>query len=117
MLLDDECHPLVVDLGAVRPVGASADGHAGTAGYAAPELLDHVVSPSLDLFGLGALLYAALVGEPPPGPGADPAAARGDLPSWVADLVRDLLSPSPGSRPAGAALTGLFGAEAVPSRP
>ncbi|MEV6632038.1 hypothetical protein AB0M54_14935 [Actinoplanes sp. NPDC051470] len=85
-------------------------------GYRAPETIrDGVLDERADRYGLGAILHLALAGSPPfparPGePEGDhllrvlteppPPIERDDLPSWLADLVRDLLEKDPERRPA-----------------
>jgi len=61
----------VLDFGVAAVLGSTrnTDGQPrfGTAGYIAPERLTRAVpdAPAVDVYGLGALLYAALVGQPP----------------------------------------------------
>jgi len=89
----------------------------GTAEYLAPEqALGGRVDGRADLYALGCVLYALLVGQPP-FRGATPVAtmmmhandpvpdlreARPDTPSWLVGLIDGLLAKSPEDRPAGA---------------
>jgi serine/threonine protein kinase len=55
----------------------------GTLGYAPPEqLADGEVGPRADIYGLGALLYALLVGESPLPPAMDPERLAKRLAEW-----------------------------------
>ncbi len=89
----------------------------GTAEYLAPEqALGGRVDGRADLYALGCVLYALLVGQPP-FRGATPVAtmmmhandpvpdvreSRPDAPAWLAGLITGLLAKSPEDRPAGA---------------
>ncbi len=90
----------------------------GTAEYLAPEqAMGGRVDGRADLYALGCVLYALLVGGPPfRGPTAvatmmmhandavpDVQEARPDTPNWLADLVSSLLAKDPEHRPSGAA--------------
>ena len=89
----------------------------GTAEYLAPEqALGVRVDGRADLYALGCVLYALLVGGPPfRGSSAvatmmmhanddvpDVREARPDTPDWLADLVTSLLAKDPEDRPVGA---------------
>jgi serine/threonine-protein kinase PknK len=98
----DDGRARLLDLGAAV-ARANASAVAITPGYAAPELLAGASpSPKTDLFGLGALAWAAAAGTPPP------RAARGlrELAPWLLpgleDLIVALLAEHPEDRPAGA---------------
>ncbi|GEM_PF-817686 len=101
---------------------------AGTPAYLAPEiLLGAPGTPESDVYGLGALLHAALTGSAPVavitwseateaherGLAAPPVAVPG-LPDDVRELCARCLSPSPGSRPTCAEAASLLAALAVP---
>ncbi|MEO6789796.1 MAG: serine/threonine-protein kinase [Ornithinibacter sp.] len=89
----------------------------GTAEYLAPEqALGGRVDGRADLYALGCVLYALLVGGPPfrgatavatmmmhaNDPVPDVREGRPDTPGWLADLVTSLLAKDPDGRPAGA---------------
>ncbi|MEM1229125.1 MAG: WD40 repeat domain-containing serine/threonine protein kinase [Pseudomonadota bacterium] len=72
VLLDASGTPLVADFGLARQLGLSMevanDEVSGTPSYMAPEqarLDDSRLSPATDVYGLGALLYECLTGQPP----------------------------------------------------
>ncbi len=70
ILLTDEGVPKVADFGIARRSASSPEDSGdlfGTPGYMAPEMIDlpWAVTHSADIFGLGATLYALLVGRPP----------------------------------------------------
>jgi hypothetical protein len=102
----DDGRARLLDLGAAVARARRGDGGAAVAitpGYAAPELLAGArPSAKSDLFGLGALAWAAATGSPPPRP------ARGlrGLAPWVLpgleDLIGSLLAEHPEDRPEGA---------------
>ena len=62
-------HPVLVDFGAARPIGAaSAAGSQATPGYGALEqfVADGSEGPWTDLYGVAALAYRMVTGAPPP---------------------------------------------------
>lgn len=75
ILLDEQGQPLVTDFGLARPIGAASDltqtGEiVGTVSYMSPEQAgaarsDQDLGPASDVYSLGAVLYALLVGHPP----------------------------------------------------
>jgi eukaryotic-like serine/threonine-protein kinase len=113
----------VTDFGiAVIDAELGAGGHlfAGTPGYMAPELARREPpSAAADLFSLGATLYTALVGTPPPS-GGDPAlefTAAGVRPPTHAterlgQALRALLDQDPQRRPSATAAARLLTAAA-----
>ncbi|MGI5183584.1 serine/threonine protein kinase [Dactylosporangium sp. CA-152071] len=92
--------------------------------YTAPETLrDSIRTEATDLYGLGALLYAALVGTPPfarrtgqpPGErilrvlkDPPPRVRRPDVPAALADVIGRLLAKDPADRPVAAAVVTLL---------
>jgi len=79
-------HPRLIDLASSRPFGPLRPARAllGTAGYASPELEAGCdITPTMDVFGLGAVLRDAVDAEGPLG-----------------DLVAELCQPDPARRPA-----------------
>ena len=73
--------PVIIDLGGARPIGFQHPGGSpgGSAGYASPEMERcEEVCTTMDVFGLGAVLYFALTGEDPFGHERQP------LEAWAA---------------------------------
>ena len=122
--------PLLVDFGLARDLEPeesqgqrlSRGGLLGTPGFWAPEQargeLD-AIGPRSDVWGLGALLYALLTGEPPGGqtlpevlaaldrPPPPPRTLRPELPRELDAVCRRALALDPGQRhPSAAALAG-----------
>jgi serine/threonine protein kinase len=106
--------PVVIDLGSARALGRSQplDGPPiGSPGYAAPELERGApIAESMDLYGIGTILYEALTGQAAFDPelNADdrPSPESLSLPATVppatAGLVRSLLEADPAKRPSSA---------------
>jgi hypothetical protein len=121
VLFSEDGRPLVADLGVARIAGEPCGDAFGTAGFAAPELLDGAVpGPTSDVYSLGALTWFCLTGEPPA-----PAAVREPLPEAapgtpdaVVEVVGRALSGDPTLRPTADQLaTTLFdAARATPVR-
>jgi DNA-binding NtrC family response regulator/tetratricopeptide (TPR) repeat protein len=92
--------PVLLDLGAASRWAAGEGPRVFTHAYAAPEVRAAGRSDArADLFGLGALAWAAAIGGPPP---SKLPALRGQAP-WVppriADIIEALLAPHPEDRP------------------
>jgi len=68
ILIDEQSRPCVTDFGLAkepRPDDEPTIDNLGTPGYMAPEQSAGAVTPQVDVYALGAILYAALVGRPP----------------------------------------------------
>jgi serine/threonine protein kinase len=105
--------PTLIDLGSARDLGRTqpAGKPIGSPGYAAPELeTGEPISASMDLYGIGTIVYEALTGMPAfdPDVAAEhrPDAASLALPADVPDsldvLSRSLLAADSAQRPASA---------------
>lgn len=113
--------------GTARP----SAGVVGTPGYVAPEEVvqgREALSCAVDVYGLGAVAYALLVGTPP-ARGDDLLATLGgalrpppapselgiDLPEALDSVVMDCLSPDPAARPEAAGIPGLLAGLPLPA--
>lgn len=125
--------PYVIDLASARRLGheqAAGAPPIGSAGYAAPELEDGLpITLKTDLYGVGAILFESLLGEP----AFDPDDAARDRPDPMIDAgarmppglratIGALLAPDPRDRPASAAvvwsmLTAAAGSDSDPAWP
>jgi len=136
-----ERHAIVADFGiahvvseALDPSLAQAGIRLGTPAYMAPEqIAGHELGPTCDIFSLGCVLFEMLAGRPP-WIGASPQAVlrrrhaepapplralRPDVPSWLSDVVSEMLAEEAPRRPASASeVIRLLsaGASAPPSR-
>lgn len=123
VILTDSGDAVVTDFGLARRIGDSdscADLIAGTAPWMAPEQVDPVfgpIGPLTDVYGLGALFYTMLTGQPPfsgsrvadvlarvarDSPTA-PTVVRPEIPDELANLCLTCLSRIPSARPGSAA--------------
>ncbi len=114
--------PTLLDLGAaVRWSRRSTDAaRAFTRGYAAPELLaGSAPSPRTDLYALGALVHAVVVGAPPTEAGLQLHRKARWVPAALAELVDTLVAAHPEDRPKDArdVLAGLSAACPAEQRP
>jgi serine/threonine-protein kinase len=118
-------HAIVADFGIARVVSHSLDANfaqagisLGTPAYMAPEQIAAAgdEGPLCDVFSLGCVLFEMLAGRPP-WIGATPSSVlarrhtesaatlrslRPDVPSWLGDVVRDMLADEPSRRPGSA---------------
>ena len=94
ILLDAMMHPLLSDFGLPGKLGDVSSP------YIAPEQVQGgVVDRRSDVYALGALLYATLVGvEPPAGVAASPRSSRPDLPADVEMVIFKAMAQNPGQR-------------------
>lgn len=110
VLVDREGRAFLVDLGSATIDGEGPAGFRGSPGFAAPEVVrGESPSPASDAYGIGALLYVALTGQPP-FVSSDPASlayiSQVSLPEppsagpeGLLTLIGALLSRSPAQRP------------------
>ncbi len=127
VLLSDHLRPHLGDFGIsmpVRPEATDRGAVAFTPSFGAPETFDRVVTdPTVDVYSLGATLWALLAGRTP---FVDPEGSNtmqdllgrarsgeapplpATVPSHLADLIGRAMSPQPADRPADA---GVFAAE------
>ena len=89
VLIDEDGVPHVADFGLARrmqrELAVTTDGVSGTPSYMAPEqALGGQVSPATDVWGLGAMLYELITGQPP---------FLGQTPQETLKLVRDGTPP------------------------
>ncbi len=100
---------ILCDLGVGRPTGG-APGRlslANAPAYTAPEVFEGYADRRSDVFGIGACVYEALTGRPPPmgyvhtrdGLGPSPKETRQDAPEDLVALVRECLARDAGKRP------------------
>ncbi len=100
-----EGRPVLVDFGSARPIGSLQPSGTliGSPGYAAPDLeAGAPLSPAMDLYGVGTVLYEALSGAPafePELPAADRLTPEPLDKSATAELTLQLLDPDPSRRP------------------
>lgn len=100
ILLDDQDQPYVADFGIARLLDADGAGGAtwtriGTPAYMAPEQIHgQRATAATDVFGLGAVLFEMLTGQPP---APDERVLR-PLPPALAGIVRRALSEEPAAR-------------------
>ncbi len=83
VILQAPDRPVLIDFGSARQAGDAAHAH-GSPGYAAPEIYKRRAraTPASDVYALGAVLYRALTGGPPP---AAPDRLHDDTIASVAD--------------------------------
>lgn len=68
LLADEEGRIHLIDFGLARRLAETSGEVGGTAPYMAPELIDSrwgEISPAVDIYGLGGVLYTLLAGRPP----------------------------------------------------
>ena len=114
VIVDSNGKPTLLDLGVATLKEEHIEGFQGTLGFVAPEQLrGETPSRHTDIYGLGAILYVALTGQPPfvvPDAAAltyvplvtlppPPSALRGEIPSALDHLVLSLLTRNPRRRP------------------
>jgi serine/threonine-protein kinase len=106
LLLDRAGHIHVTDFGFARSLSdGPSRGAGGTEGFMAPEQIDPTlgpISPRTDVYGLGAVLYALIVGQPPLSQ-TSPALLQPEVTVDVDALCQRCLAREPESRFASAA--------------
>jgi len=120
ILIDREMTAKIADFGVARPVSSSLTQHGSIMGsfdYMAPEVWEGLeLTPAVDLYSLGVILFEAVVGYLPfysdipaqimrkhlrETPEA-PLRLRPDTPQWLNDLILHLLEKNPANRPQSA---------------
>lgn len=101
VMLDENGKPYVGDFGFAQLLrsGPSERSVGGTIGYIAPEVLAGgvgAITAGVDVYGLGAILYASVTGAPP-GPDIERPRNR-DVPTWLRTVWRKCLSIRPSER-------------------
>ena len=107
----------LVDFGLAALAGRNAEGHRGTPGYTAPEVVaGGTPDAAADLYAFGATLFALGSGRPPfegadigttlrrqqAGPPSALALEEADVPQGWIRLILHLMAPAPAERPRGA---------------
>jgi hypothetical protein len=114
VLFSADGRPLLSDLGVSRILGARQS-HWSTPGFSDPD--PAADARASDVWGLGALAWFAVTGEPPPGPD-HPSAPQlsADVPAALQVLIRECLSAEPRHRPSASdvAARAWDAAQAVP---
>lgn len=118
VLVDDQGHATLLDLGIAVRDGEARTRFRGTLGFAAPEVLGGTTpTPASDIWSLGAALYASIAGNSPfqapdpaaltwlPGVTLPPPVStwREGVPESIEQLLGDMLGRRPEARPASAA--------------
>ncbi|SEE41127.1 serine/threonine protein kinase [Streptomyces sp. 3213] len=104
----------LLDVGISGKIGETSENHRGTPGYAPPEQYDRtaVLAPQVDVFSLGALLfamigpelpYSGLEGPPDATTPAFPNGYRAEMPEPLRSLALAMVSVDPRERPNGVA--------------
>lgn len=102
VLLDGDGRPWLADLGTVRITGEPREEEFGTAGYVDPVvLIGGTTTSASDVYGLGALAWFALCGEPPAPSAWRPALTDvlAGVSAQVAAAVERAVDPDPAGRP------------------
>ena len=103
---------VLVDLGVGRPTGAPGRlSLANAPAYTAPEVFEGFADARSDVFGVGACVFEALTGRPPPlgyvhtpdGLGPTPTEHRADAPEDLVELIQECLARDADNRPSTAA--------------
>jgi hypothetical protein len=119
VLFDLAGRPFLTDLGTVRLTGELRQEVFGTPGFVDPVLVSGgAAGPDSDVYGLGAISWFALCGEPPPTPMCRPplVEAAPFAPAELVRAVQSALDPDPSSRPSPLELARALHA-AAPAEP
>ena len=120
--LDSRGRPVILDLGVSAVIGMPREEVYGTPGFVAPEVVaGQPVTPSADVYAMGALGWYALTGAPPPLPADRPELTDlvPEVPAEMAAALEQALHPDPSARcSAGELATAVYeSATAVPITP
>jgi serine/threonine protein kinase len=106
VMLTRHLHPRLADFGIALPLNMATSPAtvAYTPSYSPPEAYEPgVAAPTIDVFGLGATLWALLAGRAPDQEGIRVEPVRADVPPALADLIERAMDPDPARRPPDAA--------------
>lgn len=98
---DSRGRPVVLDLGVSAVIGTPREEVYGTPGFVAPEVVaGESLTPSADVYAMGALGWYALTGDPPPLPAERPDLAdlADGVPAEMVDGLERALHPDPAQR-------------------
>lgn len=106
VMLTRHLHPRLADFGIALPLDMTTSPAtvAYTPSYSPPEAYEPgVAAPTIDVFGLGATLWALLAGQAPDQDARSVRPPKSDLPPALADLIERAMNPDPARRPPDAA--------------
>jgi len=107
VMLTRHLNPRLADFGIALPLNMTTSPAtvAYTPSYSPPEAFEPgIAAPTVDVYGLGATLWALLAGRAPEHEaGQPPGLPRPDLPPALAQLIERTMDPDPGRRPPDAA--------------
>ena len=129
VLVGEDGRVTVLDYGLVSDAGTRAAGFQGTPAYAAPEQGGGAITPAIDLYALGVMMFEALTGTPPFAGGnlqvlsdkvqraaPDVATRAPGAPADLAALCDALLDRDPSRRPTADDVQRALGHERVGTR-
>jgi hypothetical protein len=117
----------ILDFGLLTEGVIDAGAGRGTPAFMAPEQFGGLFTEAVDWYAIGALLYCALIGRPPPvawsysrgakdlGIPLDPRVQATGLPDELADLAVRLLERNPNARPTGDEVARIVGLRSLPA--
>ena len=118
VLFDRTGRPVLADLGTARITGEPREEVFGTAGYVDPVVLvGGQVGPASDVYGLGALAWFALAGQPPSSPALRPPLAElvPAAPPALLQVVQAAVDSDPTRRPDPASMAAALQAACDPT--